>query len=394
MTENLRLTTDEDREAFYQLYQYAFNRQDTPERRAFFMDRYQHGWIYGLHDQTKLVSGLYSLPFQINFHGVNYGMHGIGDVMSAPEYSGRGGAGKLLTAALNEMATNHIELSYLAPFSYAYYRKFGYEQTFNHTIQTIAAKDLPRIKPSDFSGTITRYGNDGLALVNDFYAAQPANQRGGLIRPDWWLNYLQLKHDWSVAIYRNATGNIEGYLIYERQATTFAIQEWSTSTPVAFERLANFVTKHGTTFETFSYDGPSDGHGLDLLADPYPLTVKTVPYMMARIVLLHDFIKKYPFTGTDLAPIRLAVTDDTLAQNQGIWDLQLVAGKVTLNRLTTELTKPSALQLSIQQLTKALFGTRSLTSAWQHGQLTGDLSAAQRLDAVLVHEKPALIDYF
>lgn len=394
MTENLRLTTDEDREAFYQLYQYAFNRQDTPEHRAFFMDRYQHGWIYGLHDQTKLVSGLYSLPFQINFHGVNYRMNGIGDVMSAPEYSGRGGAGKLLTAALNEMATNHVELSYLAPFSYAYYRKFGYEQTFNHTIQTIAAKDLPRIKPSDFSGTITRYGNDGLTLVNDFYAAQPANQRGGLIRPDWWLNYLQLKHDWSVAIYRNATNNIEGYLIYDRQATNFAIQEWSTSTPVAFERLANFVTKHGTTFETFSYDGPSDGHGLDLLADPYPLTVKTVPYMMARIVLLHDFIKKYPFTGTDLAPIRLAVTDDTLAQNQGIWDLRLIAGKVTLNRLTTDLTKPSALQLSIQQLTKALFGTRSLTSAWQHGQLTGDLSAAQRLDAVLVHEKPALIDYF
>lgn len=394
MTENLRLTTDEDREAFYQLYQYAFNRQDAPARRAFFMDRYQHGWIYGLHDQDKLVSGLYSLPFEVNFHGVKYGMNGIGDVMSAPEYSGRGGAGKLLTAALNEMATNHVELSYLAPFSYAYYRKFGYEQTFNHAVQTMAAKDLPRLKPSDFSGTITRYGNDGLALVNAFYAAQPANQRGGLIRPEWWLNYLTLKHAWSVAIYRNTTGKIEGYLIYERQTTNFAIQEWASSTPVAFERLANFVTKHGTSFETFSYESPSDEHGLDLLADPYPLAVKTVPYMMARIVLLHDFIKKYPFTGTDLTPMRLAITDATLQQNQGIWELALVAGKVTMNRVTTDLTKRSALQLSVQQLTKALFGTRSLTSEWQHGQITGDLAAAQRLDAVLVHEKPALIDYF
>lgn len=394
MTENLRLTTDEDREAFYQLYQYAFNRQDTPARRAFFMDRYQHGWIYGLHDQDKLVSGLYSLPFEVNFHGAKYGMNGIGDVMSAPEYSGRGGAGKLLTAALNEMAANHVELSYLAPFSYAYYHKFGYEQTFNHAVQTMAAKALPRLKPSDFSGTITRYGNDGLALVNAFYAAQPANQRGGLIRPEWWLNYLTLKHDWSVAIYRNATGKIEGYLIYERQTTNFAIQEWASSTPVAFECLANFVTKHGTSFETFSYEGPSDEHGLDLLADPYPLAVKTVPYMMARIVLLHDFIKKYPFTGTDLTPIRLAITDATLPQNQGIWELALVAGKVTMNRVTTDLTKRSALQLSVQQLTKALFGTRSLASEWQHGQISGDVNAAQRLDAVLVHEKPALIDYF
>ncbi|MDQ7938089.1 GNAT family N-acetyltransferase [Lactiplantibacillus sp. WILCCON 0030] len=394
MTENLRLTTDEDREAFYQLYQYAFNRQDTPQRRTFFMDRYQHGWIYGLHDHDKLVSGLYSLPLQVNFHGIKYAMNGIGDVMSAPEYSGRGGAGKLLTTALNEMAANHIELSYLAPFSYGYYRKFGYEQVFNHTRQTIAAKDLPRIQLTDFSGTMTRYDNEGLKLVNDFYAAQPINQRGGVIRPDWWLHYLSLKHSWSIAIYRNAAGKIEGYLIYERQATTFAIQEWATSTPVAFERLANFVTKHGTTFETFSYEGPSDEHGLDLLADPYPLNVQTVPYMMARIVLLHDFIKKYPFTGTDLAPVRLAITDETLAQNQGIWELQLVAGKVTLNRVSTDLTKRSDLQLSIQQLTKALFGTRSLASEHQHGQIMGELAAAQRLDAVLAHEKPALIDYF
>ncbi|WP_262338999.1 GNAT family N-acetyltransferase [Lactiplantibacillus plantarum] len=43
MTTDYRLTSDADREAFYQLYQYAFNNHDTPARRRFFMDRYQHG---------------------------------------------------------------------------------------------------------------------------------------------------------------------------------------------------------------------------------------------------------------------------------------------------------------------------------------------------------------
>jgi predicted acetyltransferase len=393
MAENLRLTSDADREAFYQLYQYAFNNHDSPERRAFFMDRYQHGWIYGLHANQQLVSGLYSLPFQVNFHGVTYPMNGIGDVMSAPEYSGRGGAGKLLTAALQEMAAKQIPLSYLAPFSYAYYRKFGYEQVFNHTQHTMAAHDLPVIKPHDLSGTITRYGNEGLVLINDFYAAQPINQRGGMIRSDWWLHYLTLKHAWSVAIYRNADQQIEGYLIYDRQATTFAIQEWAASTPTAQQRLANFVTKHGTTFQTFSYEAPSEAPLADLLKNPYAVHVTTTPYMMARIVLLHDFLKRYPFTG-DIAPIRLAVTDTTLPANQGIWQLQVTHGQATLNRVTADLTGTSDLQLSIQQLTKALFGARNLASAWHYGQLTGDLAAAQRLDASLVHDKPALIDYF
>jgi len=214
-----------------------------------------------------------------------------------------------------------------------------------------------------------------------------------MIRSDWWLHYLTLKHAWSVAIYRNADQQIEGYLIYDRQATTFAIQEWAASTPTAQQRLANFVTKHGTTFQTFSYEAPSEAPLADLLENPYTVHVTTTPYMMARIVLLHDFLKRYPFTG-DIAPIRLAVTDTTLPANQGIWQLQVTHGQATLNRVTADLTGTSDLQLSIQQLTKALFGARNLASAWHYGQLTGDLAAAQRLDASLVHDKPALIDYF
>ncbi|MDN7044015.1 GNAT family N-acetyltransferase [Lactiplantibacillus plantarum] len=393
MTTDYRLTSDADREAFYQLYQYAFNNHDTPARRRFFMDRYQHGWIYGRHDHGQLVSGLYSLPLAVNFHGVTYRMNGIGDVMSAPEYAGQGGAGQLLTTALTEMAANHVTLSYLAPFAYGYYRRFGYEHVFNHAHQVMAASDLPRVKPTDWSGTITRYGNDGLAQINDFYARQPQNQRGGLIRPAWWQHYLTLKHHWSVAIYRNAAANIEGYLIYERQATNFAIQEWVTSTPTAFERLANFITKHGTTFETFSYDSPSATNGLDLLADPYRLKVTVQPYMMARIVDLYDFIKRYPFL-TDIQPIRLAVSDATLPANQGIWSLTRHNGQVTLNRVSDQLTGPADIQLTIQQLTTACFGTQSLARAYQHGLITGDVNAINRLDTSLVKERPALIDYF
>lgn len=32
-----------ERESLYQLYLYAFNRQDSPARKALFMDRVEHG---------------------------------------------------------------------------------------------------------------------------------------------------------------------------------------------------------------------------------------------------------------------------------------------------------------------------------------------------------------
>lgn len=393
MASTYRLTSDHDREAFYQLYQYAFNNQDSPQRRAFFMDRYQHGWIYGLHDHGQLVSGLYSLPLAVNFHGVTYPMNGIGDVMTAPEYAGQGGAGKLLTAALTEMAANRVPLSYLAPFAYGYYRRFGYEHVFNRSQQVIAATALPRVKISDDSGSVTRYGNEGLALIKHFYAAHPRNHRGGLVRPDWWWHYLTLKHTWSVAIYRNAAQVIEGYLIYDRQATTFAIQDWATSTATAFNRLANFVTKHATTFQQFSYTAPDADNGFALLADPYNLNVHVEPYMMARIVLLHDFLARYPFRQ-DFDSLRLAISDPLLLANQGIWAISRRKGRLTCNRVSAELTGTSDLQLTIQQLTKAVFGTQSLTHALAHGQLSGSQDAAQALDQALVNTPPALLDYF
>jgi predicted acetyltransferase len=90
---------------------------------------------------------LYSLPFAVNFHGVDYPMNGIGDVMSAPEAAGSGGAGELLQASLVAMLQAGVTLAYLAPFSYRYYRQFGYEQVFNHMHYRISTDKMPALHP-------------------------------------------------------------------------------------------------------------------------------------------------------------------------------------------------------------------------------------------------------
>ena len=67
------------------------------------MDRVEHGKVYRIKDDDKVISGLYRLPFELNISGQNFKMGGIGDVMTYPEYGGRGYATKLLKTMMKDM---------------------------------------------------------------------------------------------------------------------------------------------------------------------------------------------------------------------------------------------------------------------------------------------------
>ena len=154
--DKLERLTKTDLNDFYQLYLYAFTNPDSAERRAFFDHRYQHSEKYGIKYDGRLGSGMLSIPFQVNFHGVKYKMNGIGDVMSYPEYGGHGAITKLMRQAFQDMLANKVALSYLAPFSYKFYRRFGYEEVFDQTIYRVKNTDLPRIRVDSQAGSMER----------------------------------------------------------------------------------------------------------------------------------------------------------------------------------------------------------------------------------------------
>ncbi|WP_155286321.1 GNAT family N-acetyltransferase [Lacticaseibacillus zhaodongensis] len=388
---NYRLTTTDDQLQFYQLYLYAFNGADTQQRRAFFNPRYEHALTYGIKEDGQLVSGLYSLPFTVNFHGRRYHMNGIGDVMSAPEYSGRGGASQLLRAALQDMDAAGVELSYLAPFSLTFYRRFGYEQVFNHIEYRIASRDFALAR-SAATGTIERGPLSKMApAIKPLYVRSAISQRGGVERPDWWWDYLYLRNRWDAAVYRDASGVAQGYLIYSRESEQLVIKEFVAATNAARQQLLGFVAKHKVTFKELVYDAPDTDLWADYLpnADAVEATIK--PYMMARIVNLPAFMRKYPLAAGTQADVTFKLRDDTIAANDGYWRLQVGAGKIELTQVEAT---PAAAQMSIQRLSQILLGAQSATALRARGQIVATAAQAAQLDAVRVKQTPALVDYF
>lgn len=382
------ITSQSDQDAFYQLYLYAFNKTDSARRHEFFDARFNHAANYGIHDGTELVSALYSLPFTVNFHGTEYTMRGIGDVCSAPEYSGRGGAGTLLKTALNDMYTEGTTLSYLAPFAFTYYRRFGYEQVFNHTVSTLATSTLPRFDRSTASGKVTREPlRTALTRVAAIYAAnQPT--RGGLIRANWWWDYLVLKNDWDVGIYTAADGQDCGYVIYERTPEALTIKELIAPTVAEFTALRQFILKHGNTFDHIVLDAPNLDYTGDLLPEPGLATTTIEPYMMARIVNLQAFLDNYPQPA--VTKFTVAVTDPVIPENQGLWQF----GPAGYQRLAATSDVAADVTLSIQALTKILFGAQSAHVLHRTGEIQATASGIQGLDALSVKITPSLGDYF
>lgn len=390
-----RLYGTADFEKFYQLYLYVFNAPDESRRRQYFFERCQHGLVYGIQTDKKMTSALYSLPFQIDFHGRQFAMNGIGDVATAPESAGQGGAGKLLQSALDEMSINRVTLSYLAPFSYEYYRKFGYEQVFNHIKYTVKNTAVPRFTPQQHQGRVVR-GKlaEHLPAVAQFYEKQAKKGlKGGLLREAWWWNYLPLKNNWSVGIYYDDYDLVQGYVIYELSTTELVVKELLVETTAAFEHLVKFIFNHQNTVEQLVFDAPDPRYHGNWLLDPVKVNVEVLPYMMVRVVDLYDFLHRYPYVKADFGPIIFGVVDQSLPQNSGVWEISATGGVVQVKQNLHQTVEPEN-QITIQELTKALFGSERLTNIVFSGKAHLKAETVSQLMEVLVNEPPELVDYF
>lgn len=121
------------------LVQFAFQQRLTSDqleqRKKTFRPEQQWGFF---DEQGKLLSVLGLLPLEAWFQGKKLALGGIGGVATWPEARRQGCVGRLLSHALETMRKNGQSVSMLHPFSFPFYKKYGYEQTIDRKKYTIA----------------------------------------------------------------------------------------------------------------------------------------------------------------------------------------------------------------------------------------------------------------
>src|SRR5690606_15955992 len=110
-----------------------------------------------------------------------------------------------------------------------------------------------------------------------------------------------------------------GYLIYEVKNRELTVREFIYLEEGARIALWSFLAQHDSMIEKVLLTAPVDDILPYLLTDPR-IKHEVVPFAMARIVDVVQFVKKFPFAaGEEMDTMRLRIIDEHAPWNDGIF---------------------------------------------------------------------------
>ncbi|EXJ23725.1 Acetyltransferase [Alkalibacterium sp. AK22] len=392
----LRHLTSEDFEEVYNLNLYAFHFKHTTESKEKMQKEFEYGSALGSFSGEQLTSSLILFPFEVYYHGQVFKMGGIGNVTSYPEVRGQGQVRQLMTANLKEMKDKGMVLSYLAPFSYHFYRKFGYEVTFEERQYDIKPEDFGSFKAPEQRVKRVRW-EDHKEEIKAVYAEKMMDAIGPVKRNSWiWDNRIMVSKEKKLALYEDKKGAAKGYVLYgfsgENQ-NRFEIKELMALTGDAEQALWTFIGSHAAGFENFSFSVRSD-QKLSHLFREARLEQKMEAGMMVRIVDMENFLKQFPFKGIEKQTFYLNVTDETAEWNDKVFKLVLNEGNISVRTVDEPEDKTFYMKASIQTWTQLFMQYKKAADLRFEGSLDCTREAAHALQSLLPADVPELHDFF
>lgn len=392
----LRHLTSGDFEEAYNLNLYAFHFKHTTESKERMQKEFEYGSALGSFSEGQLTSSLILFPFEVYYHGNVLKMGGIGNVTSYPEVRGQGQVRQLMTTNLKEMKDKGMVLSYLAPFSYHFYRKFGYEVTFEERQYTINPEDFGSFKSPEQTVKRVKW-EDQKEAIKAIYDEKMKQAIGPLKRNDWiWDHRIMVSGKKNLAIYYDEDGVPKGYLHYEfsgEHLNDFEIKELMALTGDAEKALWAFVGSHAAGFEQITFSALSD-QKLSHLFREADLKQKMVSGMMARIVDMENFLKQFPFKNMEKQPFYFEVADDTADWNEKVFKLTVKEEGTNVTTVDEPEDDAFYMKASIQTWTQLFMQYKKAADLEFEGSLDCTKEAAHALQNLLPEGVPELHDFF
>lgn len=382
----------------FALAAYAFNFEHDETTKERFRIAFNEAIPLGTFHDQQIKSQLLLFPFEVMFHGETMPTGGIGYVSSYPETRGKGYVKQLFIEALATMNTEGMALSYLEPFSYPFYRKFGYELAFNQAQYEIKASNMPRVE--SYLGSMERTDwESSQHVLKELYAEKTFSSIGPLKRPDWiWETDMMRNQQERIALYRDTEQEARGYICYHADSddsTCFIIDEMVYLDQEAFIGLWQFVASHQSSFTTFIYVAEEEEYILDMFPNPR-IKKEMKPFMMARIVNIETFLMQYPFKEKAQTTFYIRVIDKYADWNDGLWRVELrkIGRKVTKLTHQDGIKETEILSATIQTWTQLFMNYRTTENLYFHQKLLGNLAYAKELADRIPEGNPTLFNYF
>lgn len=326
--------------------------------------------LYGVWDEDGLQAAVCVIDYRLHLGAdVVVPMGGLGGVACLPAKRGRGYAGSGLKYSLEQMRDRGQVTSMLFPFSWDYYRRFGWEWIGVRRRYAIPTRVFRPNSETEHVRLATQADWPAIAAA---YAEYAGRYRGALVRPDWkWKGMLEdTKKEYVYTYLYAPNGKVEGYLVYSggKEEDT-SLREVIALNPKAQGALLGFLRRLEMQINKVNWKAPSD----DTLWSQYyhwDIETKLQPWTMGRLVDVAGALQAWRPASEARGSVVLALQDECAPWNARTWRVEFANREVSV-RSTTETPQ---ITLDIQALSQAYFGTPSVP----------ELRAADRLT---VHEE-------
>jgi len=354
------------------------------------LEKHSEGYekVLGCFDrQNNLVAGLGIAPYRMYFDGQVVDMGGIQGVVTAPEARGTGAAGKVLAESLRTMKENGQIFSVLYPFSYAYYRKFGYEVAHQLRKAEIPIEVFCRYPFPKDSIRFLKKGDD-LADIKMVYDIFKKSRNYTTDRTDsCWLAFMETdpyttKH--YTYIHYNGQGIADSYLKYHTgdrvpgRGYDLYIDELAWTTEDGLLSMFGFIGGLRPQFDKVFWDVPMGVDLFSLFPEAYDISINTCPSAMTRIVDLPKVLETIRPSSFTTGKVVINIVDKSLPCNTGKYALSWENGVVHVKKSD----QSPDMSTTIEAMTQIVIGY--LTPA----------EAAYRQDTTIYNQQEALMALF
>lgn len=388
-----RALTEAEIERCVALEAYAFN----ADRDRSSLARGAIAQFRGLFDGETMLAQLEILTLRVRSGLGEAAAAGIGSVASAPETRRRGHVEALLRRTVDELRAAGVPLCILYPFKRSFYGRYGWATFFERRVYSGPPALFAHFRPGP--GSFSAAGPAQIPELDRIYTGALRGRFGTLVRdPAWWEHEVLQGWDrkpYHAYIWRDEQGQGRSYMVFRlnpsAEGMRLEAREMVALDPLARAQLFAFVAGHQDQVVSVRFPAPADAPVNLLFPDPLECAVQ--PHFMLRLLDVQGALEAHRYPREVAGRLTVAVADDWIAANQGVYALEFEAGRCRVTRLADD--APAGLSCDVRAL--AQIATRYLRprTAAAFGVIEApDRDALALADAAFAGLAPFSADFF
>ncbi|MGV3619039.1 MAG: GNAT family N-acetyltransferase [Fimbriimonas sp.] len=362
---------DRDEEGFFEVRALTYNDGLPILERG---DWRPNNERYVAESDGKIVGAFNVLPLTATRGPSTLRCGGVAGVAVAPDCRRGGVGGQMMRWYVNHARDQGVPMASLYGFRETWYRRFGYEVAGKRTRISCPTHRLPDV-PCALD--VRRLGWEDWAQLAPCYAEYAHARSGVNMREEEWQWKRVLAENKPLTIY--AFGDpVEAYAAVSHSIAFWTdqhISELVWSTRRGYQAALSFLRQLGINKTAITWFEPSDSPFYAQYLD-HGVEARIERPIMYRI---NDVVAAFRHLRPDgEGAFRMRVTDDTIAANDRVWQVEFASGEVAVTPGEDE-----DFVIDIRQLAQAFLGEPSLAELLRHGLVNvrraGPLDDAMRL---------------